>query len=169
MLIGATRLINNRGVNLYFSGEDEYEKDYLEHALGWHYITMREINGLPEGAAVRFMWEPRYLYCDSEHIHCYPDSLMDAWYYARRVVADGSPAAIAQQWQAEGADYLLVYEFGRKFECGALCGSDEDGSDFYNAADWAAWDELVENYLIEEWRNGNSADETRYILYRWRN
>jgi hypothetical protein len=168
MLIYAVRFVNNSGANLYFSGEDEYKQDYLEHALSWHTVTMAEINQLPEGTTVRLLWEPRYLYCDSERIRCVTDSLMDAWYYARRTAGDGSPAAIAQRWQAGGADYLLVYEFGRTFECGEPCGAQEAGNDFYSAADWAAWETFVEDYLIEEWRNGLE-DDTQYILYRWRN
>jgi 4-amino-4-deoxy-L-arabinose transferase-like glycosyltransferase len=167
MLIDAVKFLNNNGVSLYFSGEDEYKEDYLQHMLGWHYVTMREINQLPENTTVRFLWEPRYLYCNNERINCYTDSLMDAWYYARRTVGDGSPAAIAKRWQVEGNDYLLDYEFGRTFECGELCGAEEGGTELYSAADWAAWDEFVEKYLIEMWRNGPE-DETRYILYRWR-
>jgi hypothetical protein len=131
---------------------------------------MRAINDLPENTTVRFLWEPRYLYCDNERIHCTTDSLMDAWYYARRTVGDGSPAAIAAAWQQDSdsySNYLLVYEFGRRFECGALCGSDEEGSKLYSADDWRAWDEFADTYLVEVWRNGPE-DETRYSLYRWR-
>ncbi len=152
MLINAVKFTNNSGVNLYFSGEDDtYRDDYLEHELGWHYVTMQDINQqLPEDTTVRFMWEPRYLYCDNERMNCYTDSLMDAWYYARRTVDDGSPAAIAEQWKADGADYLLVYEFGRKFECGTFCGADEEGTELYSTDDWRAWDTFVEDYLVED-------------------
>ena len=123
MLIDAMKFVNNSGVNLYFSGDDDYRDQYLDHALGWHIVTMRAINDLPENTTVRFLWEPRYLYCDNERITCYTDSLMDAWYYARRTIGDGSPAVVAEAWQHDRelqADYLLVYEFGRKFECGAV-------------------------------------------------
>jgi 4-amino-4-deoxy-L-arabinose transferase-like glycosyltransferase len=167
MVIGGITFLNKNGVNLYFSGDDTYKEDYLKHELGWHYVTMQDINQLPQGTTVRFLWEPRYLYCDNERLHCYTDSLMDAWYYARRTVGDGSPAAIADRWKADGADYLLVYEFGRKFECGKFCGSDEEGTDLYSTDDWRAWDTFVADYLVEVWRNGPE-DETRYILYRWR-
>ena len=167
MLIQAVQVLNNSGINLYFSGEDEYQEAYLEHALGWHYVTMRQINDLPEGVTVRFLWEPRYLTCDNERLHCYTDSLMDGWYYARRMVDDGSPAAIADRWRADGADYLLVYEYGRRFECGQRCDSREQGNALYTDSDWAAWDEFVARALVEEWRTG-PADEVRYILYRWR-
>jgi 4-amino-4-deoxy-L-arabinose transferase-like glycosyltransferase len=167
MAINGITYLNKNGVNLYFSGDDTYKEDFLKHELGWHYITMQDINQLPEGSTVRFLWEPRYLYCDNERLHCYTDSLMDAWYYARRTVDDGSPAAIADQWKADGADYLLDYEFGRKFECGTFCGSDEGGTDLYSTDDWRAWDTFVTDYLVEVWRNGPE-DDTQYILYRWR-
>jgi len=159
MVVDAVTFLNNSGVQLYFSGEDDYEKDYLEYALGWHYETMRQINRLPEGSTVRFFWEPRYLYCDNDRLNCYPDSLMDSWYHARRTVADGSPEAIAEKWRPT-ADYLLVYEFGRNFE--------KDETDLYTVEDWEAWDIFVKEYLVEEWHNGNSADEIEYVLYRWR-
>ncbi|GIV81416.1 MAG: hypothetical protein KatS3mg051_0770 [Anaerolineae bacterium] len=153
------RLWGERRVPLYFSGEEDYERAYLEHALGWHYATMRELDSLPPGVTVRFLWEPRYLYCDSERLRCVPDSLMDGWYYARRTVEDGSPAAIAAQWQAAGADYLLVYEFGRAFE--------QEHATLYDPADWTAWEQFVADHLQEVWRTGNP-DDVQYILYRWR-
>ncbi len=153
------RLWAERRVPLYFSGEEGYERAYLEHALGWHYATMRALEALPPGATVRFLWEPRYLYCDSERLRCVPDSLMDGWYYARRTVEDGDPAAIAAQWQAAGADYLLVYEFGRAFE--------QEHAALYDPADWTAWKQFVAGHLQEVWRTGNP-DDVQYILYSWR-
>jgi len=159
-VIGAVRVLNDSGAQLYFSGEAGYQSAYLEHALGWHYATMRQIDTLPQGVTVRFLWEPRILYCDDRRLDCYTDSLMDAWYYARRSVADGNPAAIAERWKADGVDYLLVYEFGREYE--------KEHAKLYTREDWDAWDVFVRDCLTEEWRNGNSADETQYILYRWR-
>ena len=160
MAISGLRFFAGQGIETYFSGEKGYKDDYLEHALGWHYETMQRINQLPAGTTVRFLWEPRYLYCDDTRLNCYTDSLMDAWYYARRVIADGSPAAIAQAWRGEDIDYLLVYEFGRDFE--------KDSAPLYNPDDWTAWDVFVQDYLLEEWSNGNADDDTQYILYAWR-
>lgn len=159
-VVDAVRYFNNSGVNLYFSGKADYEERYLEHTLGWHYETMRQINTLPPDKTVRFLWEPRYLYCDHKRLTCYPDSLMDAWYYARRTVSDGHPLAIAQAWRMEGIDYLLVYEFGRAYE--------RETAALYERTDWDAWANFVDEYLFEEWRNGNSEDNVQYILYRWR-
>jgi hypothetical protein len=154
-------------VQFYFSGEDDYEKKYLEHTLGWHHTTMQQINDLPSGVTVRFLWEPRYLYCDNEHLNCHTDSLMDSWYYARHTIAEGDPAAIADLWRTAGADYLLVYDYGRRFECGEFCGSNEEGSDFYTDADWLAWDQFVSQHLTEVWHNSTPEDGVIYILYRW--
>ena len=158
--VAALRYAGERRVPLYFSGEKGYERAYLEHALGWHYATMQRVNELSPGATVRFLWEPRALYCDGVRLHCIPDSLMDGWYYARRTVGQGEPEDIAAQWQADGADYLLVYEFGREFE--------REHAALYDPADWRAWDELVGGFLDEAWRTGNPGGDVQYILYRWR-
>ncbi len=158
--IAALRYVGERRIPLYFSGKEGYERAYLEHALGWHYATMQRVNELPPGATVRFLWEPRALYCDSVRLHCISDSLMDGWYYARRTVGQGGTADIAAQWQGDGADYLLVYEFGREFE--------REHAALYDPADWLAWDAFAGEFLDEVWRTGTPGDDVQYILYRWR-
>lgn len=158
--VAALRYAGERRIPLYFSGEEGYERAYLEHTLGWHYATMQRVNELPPGATVRFLWEPRALYCAGERLRCVPDALMDGWYYARRTVGQGEPAAIAARWQADGANYLLVYEFGREFE--------REHAALYDSADWLAWDAFAGEFLDEVWRNGTPGDDVQYILYRWR-
>lgn len=148
------------GVHIPYAGEDNYRDRFLAHTLGWHYEAMRQVNALPEDSTVRFLWEPRYLYCDSERINCRPDSLMDSWYHARRVVPDGDPDAIADMWQSDGQpDYLLVYEFGRRYE--------ERHQDLYTSDDWAAWEAFVDDHLNVVWQGGNTTDEIQYIIYTW--
>lgn len=157
MLIEAAQIVTRHGLHAYFSGKDEYREDYLKDQLGWHYETMAHLNDLPDGTHIRFVWEPRYLYCERDRIRCQPDSLLDAWYYARRTL--GSPAEIATAWQ--DADYLLVFEAGRDYE--------EDDNEMFEPDDWAAWDEFVAEYLIEVWRGANEDDdEIAYILYAWK-
>lgn len=158
--IDALQFLNTSGAGIYFGGKSDHEKRYLEHALGWHYATMQRVNTLPAGETVRFLWEPRYLYCDDVRLNCHTDSLMDAWYHARRTVAGGSPDAIAAAWRAEGADYLLVYEFGRTYE--------QEHATLYTAEDWDAWETFAREQLVEVWRTGNSTEAPQYILYRWR-
>jgi hypothetical protein len=157
-LINGLRTFITSGFDIYFAGEDDAREDYLDDRLGWHMEAMRQINALPSNSEVRFLWEPRYLYCDEARIDCRTDSLMDAWYYARRTVGD--PGAVADRWRSEGTDYLLVYEFGREFE--------RDDSDLYTGADWTAWETFAREFLIERWRGGENADEIQYILYQWR-
>jgi len=147
------------GIHVYFSGSDDYENAYLDYALGWHSLVMHEISDLPAGSSIRFLWEPRTLYCAETLVHCRPDSLMDGWYYARRTIGD--PAEIAERWRADGSpDYLLVYEFGRRYE--------QDNNALYDPSDWAAWDQFVANHLVEVQRWGPD-DRIQYILYRWQN
>lgn len=156
--ITAARQALDSGLDRYYSGEDDFRDAYLNHALGWHAEAMRQVNALPPGTRVRFLWEPRALYCQPDGAACIPDSLMDEWYYARRTVGDGSADAIAAAWQHD-ADRLLVYDFGVRFE--------REGNTLYTPDDWAAWDAFVAEHLIEEWR-GLADGEPIYTLYRWR-
>jgi hypothetical protein len=157
--IDYTQFFLNSGFFTYFSGGSHYRDAFLEQELGWHYEAMRQVNALPQGSTVRFLWEPRYLYCDEEKVHCYTDSLMDGWYYARRTVGDGTPASIAVAWKRDGFDYLLVYEFGRNYE--------KDKNAFYTPDDWVAWDSFADQYLEEVWVGGNQ-EEPQYVIYRWK-
>lgn len=151
------------GFTTYFAGQDDYdyERAYLERNLGWHIEAMRQINNLPEDSTVRFLWEPRYLYCDEEKINCHTDSLIDGWYYARRTIGDGSIANIAAAWQDMGFDYLLVAEAGRRFVI------EDEQNPFYTDDDWPAWDRFTETYLDEVWVGGRS-DDVQYIIYTWK-
>ena len=58
-----------------------------------------------------------------------------------------------------GADRLLVYDFGVRFE--------RDGNTLYTPADWDAWEAFVTDYLVAEWQGGKDG-EAIYTLYRWR-
>ncbi len=157
-LITAGREVLGSGLERYYSGSPGFRDAYLEHALGWHYEAMRQVNRLPAGTRVHFLWEPRYLYCDQTRIVCVPDSMLDAWYYARRTIGDGSPDAIAAAWRAAGMERLLVYDVGRRFE--------RENKPYYSAGDWDAWDAFVQEHLTVEWQGANE-DETIYTLYRW--
>lgn len=157
--VNYVQTVNRAGLWHYYSGKNSYQEDYLYHGLGWHYEAMRQINNLPEGSAVRFLWEPRYLYCDRKWIKCRSDSLLDAWYHARRTANDDDPREIAQRWKAEGIDFLLVYEFGRLWE--------QERNAFYRADDWEAWSLFVSQNLVEVWRGQMSDDDVQYVIYQW--
>ena len=160
-LTNAVRILLRSGFHAYYSADANYQEDFLAFKLGWHYEAMRQINNLPPGPYVRFLWEPRSLSSDDDTVHCRPDSLMDAWYYARRTVQDGSPAAISAAWQADQRpDFLLVYEHGRQFE--------EDNQDLYTDSDWIAWDAFVSEQIDEVWRGVDGDGNVQYIIYTWR-
>lgn len=147
------------GLHVYFSGRDDYRAAYLDHVLGWTNVAWTRVNDLEPGTDVWFLWEPRALYCDEDRVNCQPDWMLDLWYHARRTIGSGDPADIAAVWQAEGADALLVFESGRRFEI--------DRDQDYTPEDWAAWDAFVAEHLDEIWRGGPE-EEAAYILYRWR-
>jgi hypothetical protein len=151
--------VNRSGFLRYFSGQGDFEEDYLYHGLGWHYEAMKQVNALSPGSTVRFLWEPRYLYCNGDLITCRTDSLMDGWYYARRAVGGGDPGEIAHHWEVQGLDYFLVYEFGRLWE--------KQSNRFYEPADWFAWDHFVEAYVEEVWRGQIDDGNVQYVIYRW--
>jgi hypothetical protein len=158
-LVDYVRYAYSGGLFTYFSGNDNYAERYREDALGWHYEAMRQVNDLPAGSQVWFLWEPRYLYCDMDRVTCRPDSLLDAWYYARHTAGD--PASIAQTWYATGTDYFLVYEFGRTFE--------KDINDLYIPADWDTWHTFVDRYFVAEWTGQlDDNEDPFYVIYRWR-
>lgn len=156
--LSAAREALRSGLDRYYSGADGYRDVYLDHALGWHAEAMRQVSALPDGTRVRFLWEPRSLYCAGERVVCVPDSLMDGWYTARRTIGDGSPDAIAAAWRV-GSDRLLVYDFGAHFE--------RADNTLYTPADWDAWQVFVAEQLVAEWQ-GVKDGEAIYTIYRWR-
>lgn len=91
------------------------ETDYLRQELGWYAIAVEEINKLPEGSKVIFLWEPRTYYCAEPRLLCEPDALLDRWWHLRQTENDPSSEAIAARWRAAGATHVLVFETGRAF------------------------------------------------------
>ncbi len=156
--LNAARILNNSSAPIYFSGRDDYRRAYLLSALPWHMRAMDQLATLPQGARVRFLWEPRSLYCP-ERVECVPDSLIDGWYYARRTIGEGNAQAIAEAWRAE-YDYLLVYEAGRRYE--------RDNNTLYTPADWAQWDAFVTEQLEQIWSGGVNQAAPDFALYKWR-
>jgi hypothetical protein len=127
--------------------QDEY--GYLNTFA--YYPAMRSLEVLPEGARVRFMWEPRGYYCPA-HVTCTADVLLDHWLYP--TVSGGDPDAIFASYRAAGDDYLLVWRAGydEYREVFSRYGAQIDA--FYPA---------LERHMVEVWTDG-----LRYTLYGWR-
>lgn len=102
------------------------EQNYLRAKLGWYAAAVEEINALPPGSKVMFLWEPRTYYCVAS-VDCEPDALLDRWWHVRQ---SGMGAdTVAAQWHAEGVTHVLVFEAGR-------AAVQEAGFDPLTAADW---------------------------------
>jgi hypothetical protein len=84
------------------------EQDYLYHRLGWYFAAMEEVEDLPEGSKVLFLFEPRSYYCPLDR--CLPDGILDVWYHARRL--GGTSASIARSWQEQRVSHVLLYALG---------------------------------------------------------
>ncbi len=126
------------------------EAQYLEDATGWHIVAIREVNNLPAGSQILFLWETRSLYCDERHITCIEDEILFNWYYALRTI--GTPTDILQQWREQGVTHILVNENARRFEL--------DRGDFLiPQAAGDAWAEAA-GTLTPMWTGGND-----YTLY----
>ncbi|MBZ0300790.1 MAG: glycosyltransferase family 39 protein [Anaerolineae bacterium] len=131
---------------------------FLRNNLGNYYAAMRELDSLPAGSRVLFMWEPKSFYCP-ESIICIPDVLFDHWSWPlQRGAAEAD--TLMQQWREDGVDDLLVYglDAGRNF-----------GYDFWSRQHGSAWAENAQfpaklaEYMELVWSDGFS-----YGLYRWR-
>jgi hypothetical protein len=92
------------------------EQAYLDEQLGWTNTAMQQVNALPSGAQVQFLWETRSLYCDERRITCHEDEILAGWWHDRRSIGDGSAEAILQAWQGRGITHVLLWEDGRQFE-----------------------------------------------------
>jgi hypothetical protein len=86
------------------------EEDYLSQTLGVDYLAMQQVNQLPAGAHVLFLWEPRTFYCERT---CIPDSLINRWWHDRQLESD--PHKIVEQWRAQGITHVLVADWAVDF------------------------------------------------------
>jgi hypothetical protein len=120
--------VTGKGVmQLLISGKSQQE--YLQENLGWYLPATQAINGLPDGARVLALWEPRSLYCLPR---CYPDEILDRWVTAIRELQD--PSLVLQNWENAGYTHILYYELGAEF-------IQEDDAR-YQTSDWKALDEF---------------------------
>lgn len=114
------------------------EQDYLSGRLGAHQQAMQQVNQLPAGSRVRFLWEPRSYFC-SAAIRCLPDSLLDRWWHDRQTTSDAD--RILAAWRQEGVTHVLYYRAGAQAVRAA-------GFDPLSDADWSALDRLLSGLLL---------------------
>ncbi|MBI5292281.1 MAG: hypothetical protein HY872_10445 [Chloroflexi bacterium] len=116
---------------------EQSEADYLRQRLGWYAVAMEQVNVLPPGSKVVFLWEPRTYPCATVS-RCEGDTLLDRWWHARRL--GQSAGAAAAQWRAEGATHVLIFELGRAT-------IEAQGFDPFTPADWAELKTLIAEHL----------------------
>lgn len=135
----------------YVAGLQSEEEYLLASGIGSHYFALQQVNDLPPGTVVQFLWEPRTFYC-TDHVACLTDSLINEWWHARQTIED--PVAIPESWANNGASYVLVFEAGREFLW------TEEEYEPVTLADMDAFDSLRDTVLAEVWRL-----EGEYTLY----
>jgi hypothetical protein len=126
------------------------ESEYLVDRLGEYAYVMADVNQLPEGSVVRFLWEPRSYHC-APHVSCEPDALLDRWWHTWQHETDVD--AIAEAWRDEGVTHVLIFHAGRE-------AVREEGFDPLTADAWAGLEAFADTYLLKL-----SLREGGYSLY----
>jgi hypothetical protein len=85
----------------------ESRDDYLARRLGVYHLAIKEVNELPAGSRVVFLWEPRSYAC---RVDCWPDALLDRFLHLTYLYPDAD--AIAKAWAADGVTHVLLYRSG---------------------------------------------------------
>lgn len=128
------------------------EAEYLAERLGEYAYVMADINQLPEGSVVRFLWEPRSYHC-ARHVTCEPDALLDRWWHTWQHETDES--AIAETWRDEGVTHVLVFHAGGQ-------AVQEEGFDPLSDEAWMGLTSFIDGHLIKL-----TVREGGYALYTW--
>lgn len=134
----------------YLSGTLSREA-YLHVNLGVYYGAMRQLETLPNGAQVLFMWEPKSYYCP-ETLRCTPDVIFDHW--SRPLLHNSAPDDIFAVWQARGEDYLLLYDYGYEF--------------WFNEHTHLQPQNSLFPQTLTRWMTPIWTDNTAYTLYTWK-
>ncbi len=108
---------------------------YRQQNLGLYALAIDEINALPAGSRVVFLWETRSLGCMNS---CDPDEILDRW--PHDLLAYENIDAIQSAWKNQGYTHVLYYKLGADFL------QQEDAR--YKDVDWESLDQLT-NRLIE--------------------
>jgi len=129
---------------------EETSASYRLRKLGGYVIAMDEVNQLPDGAVIRFLWEPRSYDC-REGLRCEPDALLDQWWHIRQ---EGLQAEeIAETWRVEGVTHVLLFRDG-------MNAVRQAGFDPFTSEDWAQLEHFQDVLLEPVW-----AELDSYGLY----
>lgn len=79
---------------------------YLQRNVGLLYSAMQELETLPDGSNVLFLWEPKTYYCPA-HVTCTGDLLFDNW--ARAIQLGATPDEVITRWR-DTYDYVLLFD-----------------------------------------------------------
>ena len=114
----------------YLTGAESARAYRLAH-LGGYALALEDVNALPEGARVLFLWEPRSLECAPGR--CDPDVIIDRWYHLRRTLR--SADNILAQWKTAGFTHVFIDETGVQFV-------KNESTSPHEATDWAELEAL---------------------------
>lgn len=120
----------------------ESENHFLERQLGLYQTVIEQVNQLPAGSQIQFLWEPRSYGCTAD---CRPDALLDHFLHLSQY-RGWDAAGIAEGWQTAGVTHVLLHQAGLDFVV-------EDGFDPITPHDLAILAQLEREYLrpVAEW------------------
>lgn len=124
--------------------------DFMYAQTGAYYGALQQLGTLPDGAQVRFMWEPRTYYCPAS-VTCVPDILFDHW--VRPQLYGASASDVFAQFRESGDDYLLFFHAGY---------------DLYTTFSQHGELDTVFPALVEQTMTPVWTDGIRYTLYTWK-
>lgn len=134
----------------------ESANSYITRRLGVYQVVMTELNELPNGSQIVFLWETRSYACRAT-IQCDPDPILDKFLHLTQYNKFDAQA-ISDYWHSRGITHVLLYKSGYQFLLDAAEFNPIGGA--IGATDQAILQELKHRYLTEV---GNWADA--YLLY----
>jgi len=129
------------------------QPDFLRQELGVYADAMDAVNGLPQGAVVLFLWEPRIYYCQQE---CISDSKIDNWWALRQT--GGDTQGIVRLLAERGITHVLIYDAGVNMlvERGQIPAEDWQALADFRTAWLEPLREIADSYSLSAFR-GDSA------------
>lgn len=127
---------------------------YHERNLGTYNYAIRRIEELSQTIQpmqVRFLWEPRSLYCPVG-VTCVPDVGLDLWRAASQTT---SPEQVLRDWQTSGDTHILVFDAGLKAIAVENTESSRRTSAFTDAASLyltPVWSDTTGGYTLYQYK-----------------